>query len=523
MSVLFVSNQKTTSRRWLVTAKSIGVLPFLSWSVCNGESDSDVHVLYSSSIILLNSRWPFEHDQWNAVMPSLSGDKINAFLSDKFNDFKRTEAISVLPFAAAWWSTLSLFLFRVFIQSGSMLTSQLTMSRWWLITAAARVVFPSLSGTICNGGSISDLQFLYSSNNHWLNSRWPFEHETWNAVLLSLSGDKINELLYNEFIDFKRTEAISVSPFAAEWWSTLSCFLFRVFIQSRSMLNNHLTMTSCWLNTAFARGESPSLSWTICNGGSDSDLQFLYSSNNHWLNSRWPCKHDHWNAVSPFLSGDKIKELLSDEFNNFKRTEAISVSPFTAAWWSTLFCSLFRVFIQSRSMLTSQITMSSCWLNTAIARGVFPSFSWTICNGGSFSNLQFLYSWINHWLNSRWPCEHEKWSSVLPSLSGDKINDFLSDEFIDFRRKEAISVSPLCIAWWSTLFCSLFRVFIQSGSMLTSQITMSSCWLTTAIARGVSPSLSWTICNGGSDSDLQSLYSWISHWLNSRWPFEQDQ
>ena len=50
---------------------------------------------------MLNSRTPFEHDKWKAVLPLLSGDEINESLFVDFNAFKRTEAISVLLFAAA--------------------------------------------------------------------------------------------------------------------------------------------------------------------------------------------------------------------------------------------------------------------------------------------------------------------------------------------------------------------------------------------------------------------------------------
>ena len=35
-------------------------------------------------------------------MPLLSWDEIEELLSDDLNDFKRTETISVLPFAAAY-------------------------------------------------------------------------------------------------------------------------------------------------------------------------------------------------------------------------------------------------------------------------------------------------------------------------------------------------------------------------------------------------------------------------------------
>ena len=42
----------------------------------------------------------FEHDKLKFVMPSLPGDEINESLSDDFDAFKRTEAISVLMLAA---------------------------------------------------------------------------------------------------------------------------------------------------------------------------------------------------------------------------------------------------------------------------------------------------------------------------------------------------------------------------------------------------------------------------------------
>ena len=284
------------------------------------------------------------------------------------------------------------------------------------------------------------------------------------------------------------------------------------------MLISHLTMTSCWLTTALARGVSPSLSWIICNGGSDSDLQFLYSWISHWLNSRWPFEHDQWNAVWPSLSGDKIKELLSDEFNSFKRTEAFSVSPFAAAWWSTLSCCLLRVFIQSGSMLISHLTMTKCWKATALARGVYPSLFWAICNGGSDSDWQFLYSWINHWLNSRWPFEHDQLNAVMPFLSGHEINEFFSDEFNDFKRAEAISVLPNAARWWNTVLSFLYIVFIQSGSMLTSQLTMSTLWLSTAIERGVAPLLSTAIVCSSRWLVPFDLCRSRKYWSSFKWP-----
>ena len=42
-----------------------------------------------------------EHDRWKVVLSSMSGNEIKETLSDEFNDFKRTEATSVLSFAAA--------------------------------------------------------------------------------------------------------------------------------------------------------------------------------------------------------------------------------------------------------------------------------------------------------------------------------------------------------------------------------------------------------------------------------------